>query len=674
MSDKFQTSDHAPASALTTTGLPTPEEPRGRAGLSSAGEVAWLEQGGAILDAQGAIINTNYALQNWLGIRNENLLGQNFQEILAAKFPDSRAALAAFFTHIEPFDILDLQLAHSHSPHQLRLEIARHAGGAYVRLHSLLPAVKELAESGVWDVGWATDREKEMYLRLMRAETQMDNLLHRWPGVIFSQRPDYSFSFVSPRVEEMTGVPAKKWMNQANLFWQTVHEQDMESVQQRLKEVAQSGTGLTSSYRIRHAKTGRVIYLWEHRQAVRSRSVLLLGFEGIWLDISRQAIAEKRLSTVGWKESLGVLTYGLAHDFSNIIAGIMSLSETYHAQVDKDHPFAEGLSLIMKNAMQAHQLVQRMRKLHQGKAGEKMYHDLNEVVPDMLDLMRKVIPRRVEVVVNLLPGQLPVFLDGFELRQVIANLTLNAIDAMSDGGRLVFSTARHTEPDAKGYVQGKLPRLPAVSLTVRDSGIGIPGSHLASIFDPFFTTKPVNKGSGLGLYNARLFAEKYLGAIEVESQEKVGTAFSLWMPEADFSEAEQKTGRVALRRHTVLVAGLAGTALDSTVSYLREQGYYVATARSESEAMEFLSSPDYQFSGVIFSAAAGLGFARSLLERMRKEKIAVKTILHLAGINEDEIQTDFLLQVDLVINQDQALSEALGRLKEILDQNITPNL
>ena len=90
--------------------------------------------------------------------------------------------------------------------------------------------------------------------------------------------------------------------------------------------------------------------------------------------------------------------------------------------------------------------------------------------------------------------------------------------------------------------------------------------------------------------------------------------------------------------------------------------------------MEFLSSPDYQFSGVIFSAAAGLGFARSLLERMRKEKIAVKTILHLAGINEDEIQTDFLLQVDLVINQDQALSEALGRLKEILDQNITPNL
>ena len=131
---------------------------------------------------------------------------------------------------------------------------------------------------------------------------------------------------------------------------------------------------------------------------------------------------------------------------------------------------------------------------------------------------------------------------------------------------------------------------------------------------------------------------------------------------------------MALRRHTVLVAGLAGTALDSTVSYLREQGYYVATARSESEAMEFLSSPDYQFSGVIFSAAAGLGFARSLLERMRKEKIAVKTILHLAGINEDEIQTDFLLQVDLVINQDQALSEALGRLKEILDQNITPNL
>ena len=79
---------------------------------------------------------------------------------------------------------------------------------------------------------------------------------------------------------------------------------------------------MSSTFRLRHAQTGRVIYVWEHRQAVRSRNGLLLGYEGIWLDITRQTIAERRLSTLAWKESMGVLTMGLTHDFTNLLAGV----------------------------------------------------------------------------------------------------------------------------------------------------------------------------------------------------------------------------------------------------------------------------------------------------------------------------------------------------------------
>jgi signal transduction histidine kinase len=84
--------------------------------------------------------------------------------------------------------------------------------------------------------------------------------------------------------------------------------------------------------------------------------------------------------------------------------------------------------------------------------------------------------------------------------------------------------------------------LPATCLSIRDNGRGIKPRHLPSLFDPFFTTKQSNKGSGLGLYNARLFVEKCRGAISVDSAEGAGSTFHLWLPQADFTEAEAEAG------------------------------------------------------------------------------------------------------------------------------------
>src|SRR5439155_15556049 len=102
---------------------------------------------------------------------------------------------------------------------------------------------------------------------------------------------------------------------------------------------------------------------------------------------------------------------------------------------------------------------------------------------------------------------LPVYLDSVELRQVVINLVLNAIDAMPQNGRLVIRTAAYAKLPALTHFHGVLPRTPAAGLSVQDTGCGIKPRHLAAIFDPFFTTKPMNKGSGLGLYNARSFVE-----------------------------------------------------------------------------------------------------------------------------------------------------------------------
>jgi signal transduction histidine kinase len=123
----------------------------------------------------------------------------------------------------------------------------------------------------------------------------------------------------------------------------------------------------------------------------------------------------------------------------------------------------------------------------------------------------------------------------------VINLVLNAIDAMPQTGRLVLRTSGFATLPSPENFQGTLPRLPVACLSVQDNGCGIKPHHLPSVFDPFFTTKPANKGSGLGLYNARLFIDKHRGAITVDSKEGTGSTFHLWLPQADFAEADAES-------------------------------------------------------------------------------------------------------------------------------------
>lgn len=493
-----------------------------------------------MVDANGLITHINEDLRAWFDRATDDLAGRNLWQM----FHDSCAGWAESLSRLrdgaEPFTEIKLlrPADAARGPEWFSLELARASGAGCVRFSSILPPLSDL-EEGAWDENLRTPAaQRQLFVRLLRAEAQLKTLTDRWPGVIFSQRSDLSFRFVSAKVEEMTGVPTADWQARPHLFWEVVHESDAGEVRQHFKQARESAQPVTCTYRVRNIHTGRIAYVLEHRQANVSRGGLVLGYEGVWLDVTRQTIAEKRLGSVAWKETLSVLTMGLAHDFSNVMAGIHALSETFTDQAVVTPEFGEGLALIRKNARQASQLVHRIINLHQGRAGDRNYYNLNEVATEIADLIRKVIPRRMQFAADIAAEPLPVYLDSVELRQVVLNLALNAVDAMPPDGRLVLRTAAFRELPPMPHRQGMVPRIPVACLSMQDTGCGIKPRHLAAIFDPFFTTKPVNKGSGLGLYNARLFAERHRGAITVDSTEGVGSTFHIWLPQADFTEAE----------------------------------------------------------------------------------------------------------------------------------------
>ena len=626
----------------------------------------WLEGGQALLEKSGRVVEVNESLAQWLGDTPADCRGKTWLELLAQRYPEWTEILKDSWPGEEVFQHRDLTTTTGPGKAWYRLETIRSPDGFFVVLSSLLPPPGELAESG-WQVQWSGEQaQRSLFVRLLRTESQLESLVRRWPGVIFNQRADFSFQFVSPQIEELTGIPEAQWQRSPQVFWQVVHESDAEELRQQFRRVVQAPQGLTSTYRIRHQQTGRVTYLMEHRRALASERGLVLGYEGVWLDVTRQTIAEKRLSSAAWKETLAVLTMGLAHDFSNIMAGIHSLSESYLTQVDSQHPFREGLALIKQHSLQASQLVHRIINLHHGKTGERNYHNLNEIIPDLVELVGKILPRRVQVTTLLTSESLPLYVDAVELRQVILNLTLNAADAMPRGGKLVFRTCLQASWPPPAHYEGAPPRLPAVCLAVEDSGCGIHARHLHSIFDPFFTTKAMNKGSGLGLYNARVFVEKHQGAISVESEEGRGTTICLWLPQADFTEAERAVAVPNSRRHTLLLVGPAGRLMESSTEFLRLNGFHVVVADNRDKALESLTSSDYQFSGVFLLAAAKDHDYAWLLDEANRCRWRLKTFLQTVGCNQDELNPRLLQHADAILTPDLSTQDILRRLHSVL--------
>jgi hypothetical protein len=217
-------------------------------------------------------------------------------------------------------------------------------------------------------------------------------------------------------------------------------------------------------------------------------------------------------------------------------------------------------------------------------------------------------------------------------------------------------------------MKGVIPRAPCVCLTIEDTGCGIKERHLASVFDPFFTTK--SKGSGLGLYNAAIAVEKHQGAISIESQEGIGTRFHIWLPQTDFSETGpdgfEKPADQSPRR-SLLLLGQSGELLDKTAEFLRSHNYHIVVATATESVPELLHSNDYHFAGVMLLAEPNDRTTGAMLAEVRRQRQDLKTVLKLAGCSQDDLNTQMLNRVDLLLSPDLSEADALARLGQLFN-------
>jgi PAS domain S-box-containing protein len=309
-------------------------------------------------------------------------------------------------------------------------------------------------------------------------------------------------------------------------------------------------------------------------------------------EAAERAEAEARLRQAQKMEAVGQLTGGVAHDFNNLLTAIIGNLEMLDSRLG-----GEAERRLVGNAVRAAdrgaRLVQQLLAFSRRQRLEPATIDVNRLIAGLHDLLDRTLGGTVAVEMSLADDLWPARVDPNQLGLAIVNLSINARDAMENGGRIVIAT-RNIAPAER---PDDLPAGDFVEISVTDTGSGMTEEVLARAFEPFFTTKGVGKGSGLGLSMVHGFATQSGGSVRLASRIGEGTVASVFLPRAAVMEAEARRLRErgpARERTTgvILVVDDDADVLDVAVGGLQELGYQVVAAEDGAEALRLLSGAE----------------------------------------------------------------------------------
>lgn len=320
-------------------------------------------------------------------------------------------------------------------------------------------------------------------------------------------------------------------------------------------------------------------------------------------DITKRKQAEEeqkkleiKLQNARKMEALGTLAGGVAHDLNNVLGGIVSYPELLLMQLPEDSPLRKPISTIQKSGEKAAAIVQDMLTLARRGVDTREVVNLNDIISEQLETPAheklKFFHPDVRIVTNLEENLLNIMGSPVHLSKTVMNLISNAAEAMPDGGTIIVSTQnRYIDNPVKGY--DDISEGDYVTLTVSDTGIGIPAEDIERIFEPFYTKKVMGRsGTGLGMTVVWGTVKDHNGYIDVQSTEGKGTTFILSFPVTRKKSARDET-RLSIEDYTgrgeaILVVDDVEEQRKIASGMLKKLGYSVTTVSSGEEAVEYM--------------------------------------------------------------------------------------
>ncbi|MBP7865854.1 MAG: PAS domain S-box protein [Acidobacteria bacterium] len=391
-------------------------------------------------------------------------------------------------------------------------------------------------------------------------------------------------------------------------------------------------------------------------------------------DITEQRALEEQLLQSQKMESIGRLAGGVAHDFNNSLQLISGYADMALSSAEPGSGLHENLQVIRQAAARSAELTRQLLAFARKQTVNPVVLDLNETLAGMLRMLRRLIGEGIEL--EWKPGAAlwPVEVDPVQVDQVLANLAVNARDAVGGAGRVTIATANAVLDPA--YCEAYPDASPGeyVLLEVADNGCGMGPDVLSRLFEPFFTTKELGQGTGLGLATVYGIVRQNNGVISVRSEPGRGTVFSIHLPRVrtapvrkPATDVERKPARGT---ETVLLVEDDEEILDLAEAALRKYGYAVLAARSPREALDLLHRHDGPAHLLVTDVVMPGINGKALSRKVAALRPGIRT-LFISGHPADTIARHGVLEPGVQFLQKPFTVHALvNKVREVLDLRI----
>jgi len=346
----------------------------------------------------------------------------------------------------------------------------------------------------------------------------------------------------------------------------------------------------------------------------------------------RRAVLEEKLRQSEKMEVLGQLAGGVAHDFNNQLSAIMGFAEMLRPNLADDelHEFAENIITSCKRSRDL-----TMQMLAFARKGKYQIDTVNvhEIVREVITFLGRSIDKQINIRQHLKANPSTIQGDETQIQNALLNVTINARDAMPEGGDIVFETSV-VELDKKNCDTLKSNVSPGryLLLSISDQGVGMDEETVKHAFEPFFTTKRIGKGTGMGLAAVYGTVENHGGAVSLESEADKGTLMKIYLPLVEEDSLIQKTkDRIAKPEKaatgSILMVDDEEMVLKMCDQMLRRMGYKVTTSMNGKEAIEYYRKSWKQIDVVILDMVMPELGGLDMFIAMREINPEIKAVL-----------------------------------------------
>ncbi|HEU0220584.1 MAG TPA: PAS domain S-box protein, partial [Paracoccaceae bacterium] len=378
--------------------------------------------------------------------------------------------------------------------------------------------------------------------------------------------------------------------------------------------------------------------------------IVPMQIEGAWWfsafvhDLTERQRAEDQLRQAQKMEAVGQLTGGLAHDFNNLLTVVVSNLDLIVSEPETSPKIRKLAELALGGALRGAELTRQLLAFARRQSLAARPIEVNEIVASTTELLRRTLGENIRIELHLAQDLWTAFADQAQVGTALANLAINARDAMPAGGTLSITTANKFLDERYAAENADVTPGEYVMLAVTDTGTGIPPELLQRVFEPFFTTKPEGKGSGLGLSMVYGFAKQSGGHVKIYSEVGHGTTFRLYLPRAQ-GEAVAPAETVAPERQEAPVGGSTILVVDDNADVrqvvmmqLAALRYEALAAKDAAAALAILESGqriDLLFTDIVMPGMSGF----ELATEARRRRPGLK-VLFTSGFAESAAQSE----------------------------------